>query len=90
MMINYHDNEAGLIQLFQKIEPIQGTFPPVYMLGDMIIGYNKLEKLTVLAVTVSENEAIRIEGEWVIRLLHWLGRSKKGGLAQQPKQFKMS
>lgn len=89
-MIDYHDNEAGLVQLFQKLEPIQGTFPPVYMLDDMIIGYDKLEKLTVLAAIVSENEAIHLEGEWVIKLLHWLGRSKKGDLTQQPKQLKMS
>jgi hypothetical protein len=61
--MSYRDDEFGLAQLFQELEPVQGTFPPVYMLGDILIGYNKLEELTVLA---ARHEAERqMDSQWL-------------------------
>lgn len=47
--MTYQNNEEGLVQLLQEVEYVPGTFPPVYRLGGVLIGYDKLEKLRVLA-----------------------------------------
>ncbi len=68
--MDYRNNEQGLVQLLQKLEYVQGTFPPVYMLGGVLIGYDKLEQIKVLGNV--ESEAVQLEGSqiipWSVRL----------------------
>lgn len=47
--MKYQDDEQGLAQLFQDVEYIEGTFPPVYLVDDVLIGYDKLEQIKVIA-----------------------------------------
>jgi len=72
--MSYQDDELGLVQLFRELEPVQGTFPPVYMLGDVLIGYNKLEQLTVLA---SRHEAEDQVGKHWLKLVKYLSSRRK-------------
>ncbi len=52
--MNYQNNEQGLVQLLQKLEYVEGTFPPVYKLGSFLIGYDKSERIKVLTDTEPE------------------------------------
>jgi hypothetical protein len=49
-VMNYQNDAQELARLFQDVEYIKGTFPPVYLVGDMLIGYDKLEQIRVIAV----------------------------------------
>lgn len=55
---NYQSNEQGLIELLQQLEYVQGTFPPVYKLGSTLIGYDKLDKITIIA---SNNQKSKVD-----------------------------
>jgi hypothetical protein len=46
--MNYRSNEQALVQLLQKLEYVQGTFPPVYIVDGVLIGYDKLQRIKVL------------------------------------------
>lgn len=41
--------EGELLKLVEQAEPVPGTFPPVYMLDGVLIGYDKLEQVRVIA-----------------------------------------
>jgi hypothetical protein len=47
-------DRAELENLLQKLTPVPGTQPPVYMFGSILIGYDKLEQIKVLARSESE------------------------------------
>lgn len=47
--MNYQSNESALAQLFQKLRVIPGTLPPVYILNDVLIGYDRLENVRIIA-----------------------------------------
>ena len=59
--MRYQENEWGLAQLFKDLEPVQNTFPPVYLLGSILIGYDKGEQICILAIN---NEPVQIDGYW--------------------------
>jgi hypothetical protein len=80
-MRRYEDDELGLVQLLQELEPIQGTFPPVYMLGDILIGYDKLEQLTILAARQDEPTPLE-ERHWLELVKGWLDQLKGQPLSQ--------
>jgi hypothetical protein len=46
--MNYRSNEQALVQLLQKLEYVHGTFPPVYIVDGVLIGYDKLQQIKVL------------------------------------------
>ena len=46
--MNFQDYEYGLMELFQGVQYVPGTFPPVYMLDSMLISYNKLGQLQII------------------------------------------
>lgn len=46
--MNFQDYEHGLMELFQGVQCIPGTFPPVYILDSMLISYNKLGQLQII------------------------------------------
>ncbi len=62
--MDYRNNEQGLMQLLQKLEYVQGTFPPVYMLDGVLIGYDKLERIRVIGDV--ESEAGQLESSQII------------------------
>ncbi len=62
--MNYRNNEQELVQLLQKLEYVQGTFPPVYMMGGVLIGYDKLERIRIVGNV--EFEAVQLEGSQII------------------------
>jgi hypothetical protein len=45
--MNFQDYERGLMELFQGVQYVPGTFPPVYLLDGMLISYNKLGQLQI-------------------------------------------
>jgi hypothetical protein len=80
-MRRYEDDELGLVQLLQELEPIRGTFPPVYMLGEVLIGYDKLEQLTILAARHNEPTSSE-ERTWLELVKAWLDQLKGQSLIQ--------
>ena len=62
-------NRAELENLLQKLTPVPGTQPPVYMFGSILIGYDKLEQIKVLASAESEP----VKSGWLERILNSLG-----------------
>ncbi len=52
-MVNYEENEKGLKQLLAGLEVIPGTFPPVYIWGDMLIRYDGSGKIRVISAVPS-------------------------------------
>jgi hypothetical protein len=49
MMMDYTETEAALKELFQNIQTVPGTFPPVYTCDDFVIGYNRQGQLKILS-----------------------------------------
>jgi hypothetical protein len=75
--MSYQDNELGLVQMFQELHPVPGTFPPVYMLDDVLIGYDKLEQLRIIAASVmAKSEPVRTRGDWIRFLKKWVDQRK--------------
>lgn len=68
--MDYQDNENGLRQLLGELEYIHGTNPPVYRSRGMLIGYDRLGRIRVLAT--GKNEQVR--STWLDRALKVLGR----------------
>ena len=64
-------NKAELERVIQGLKPVPGTFPPVYMFGNVLIGYDKLEQVRILADT--ESESIQIN--WLYKLLNTIVKS---------------
>lgn len=52
---SYQDNDSSLKQLLRNLEYIPGTFPPVYLLGDFLIGYDKWGRLKILNPELEHN-----------------------------------
>ena len=48
--MSYHHDRLGLTELFKGLELVPDTSPPVYILGETLIGYDKLEQIKVLAI----------------------------------------
>lgn len=67
--MNYENNERELTKLFQDIQYVKGTFPPVYLIEDVLIGYDKLEQIKVLAI---ENQPTPRDKEWGNAFQRWL------------------
>jgi hypothetical protein len=67
--MNYEDTERELAQLFHEIQYIEGTFPPVYLVEDVLIGYDKLEQIKVLAI---ENQPASTPKDWGNAFQRWL------------------
>ena len=68
-VMNYEDTERELAQLFHDIHYIEGTFPPVYLVDDVLIGYDKLEQIKVLAI---ENQLGPTDKKWINAFQGWL------------------
>lgn len=47
--MNYKDNELGLTQLLQGLEFVPQTSPPVYILNNILIGYDRSERIKIIA-----------------------------------------
>ena len=47
--MKYKTDQSGLTELFQDLKPVPYTAPPVYMLDEVLIGYDKLEQIRVIA-----------------------------------------
>jgi len=62
-------NRTELENLLQKLTPVPGTCPPVYMFGSILIGYDRLEQIKVLAEAKSEP----VPRSWLERMLTSLG-----------------
>ena len=60
--VNYEDYERGFMELFQGLEYVPDTYPPVYMLGSVVISYDKLGQIRVInAFTYERAETKRID-----------------------------
>jgi hypothetical protein len=67
-------NKVELERVIQGLKPVPGTFPPVYMCGNVLIGYDKLEQVRILADT--ENESLQTN--WLYKLLNTIVKSLTG------------
>lgn len=61
--VNVYDYERGLLDLLQGLEYVPGTFPPVYMLGTVLISFDKTGRAKM--VETSENR--RPQTNWTDR-----------------------
>ncbi|HEX9921599.1 MAG TPA: hypothetical protein VGD99_02960 [Anaerolineae bacterium] len=43
-----NQDRRELEALLEKAEPVPGTYPPVYIIDDKLIGYDKLEQMYVI------------------------------------------
>jgi hypothetical protein len=71
-MTDYQENERALMELFQEVHTVPGTFPPVYTCGDVIIGYDGQGQIRVMASTKTESPVMMEQGwlkRWQARLL---------------------
>ena len=68
--MDYQDNENGLRQLLGELEYIHGTNPPVYRSREMLIGYDKVGRIRVLAGGKNE----QAQSTWLDRALKALSR----------------
>jgi hypothetical protein len=68
--MDYKTNELGLTELFQRLEVVPNTLPPVYMLDDILIGYDRAEKIRVIAG--SKRKVVR--HSWFHALKDWSNR----------------
>lgn len=67
--MNYADTERELTKLFHDIQYIKGTFPPVYLVEDILIGYDKLEQIKVIA---RKNQPTPQDKAWGNAFQRWL------------------
>lgn len=67
--MNFQDYERGLMELFQGVQYISGTFPPVYMLDGMLISYDKLGQLQIIDSFPVQPRAIKQPGNMVSKLI---------------------
>jgi hypothetical protein len=65
-MTAYEENERGLKELFQDLQSVPDTFPPVYNCGDVIIGYDRQGHIRVMASTKTE-PSLHVEEGWLKR-----------------------
>lgn len=72
--MNYQDNERGLKTLLKELKHVPGTFPPVYMLGSILISYDKLGQAKVIAAAKGE----AIKERWLGQVLKALGKRLAG------------
>ena len=63
--MNYQDYERGLRELLLGLTYVPGTFPPVYILGNMLISFDKLDRVRV--VETVEND--QIKNRWTDKLI---------------------
>ena len=63
--MNYQDYEHGLRELLQGLTYVPGTFPPVYMLGSMLISFDKLGRVRVVE-TVENGQT---KNRWTDKLI---------------------
>lgn len=69
--MNYKDNELGLTQLLQGLELVPQTSPPVYILNNLIIGYDRSERIKIIA---GRREPLPVKPNWVHPFKHWKNR----------------
>jgi hypothetical protein len=65
-------NSNELEKLVRQLTPVPGTYPPVYMLGSVLIGYDRREQIKVLAGTVSQ--PVETKQNWLGRVFTSVGR----------------
>ena len=59
-IVNDQENKRELVELLGEAVYVPDTSPPVYMLDGVLIGYDKLEQMRVIATT-SKREAEPVE-----------------------------
>ena len=47
--MRYEEDQIGLSQLIQNLEPVPGTLPPVYLHEHVLIGYDKDGQVKIIA-----------------------------------------
>lgn len=83
MMTDYAENERALKELFQDVQSVPGTFPPVYTCGDVIIGYDGQGQIRVMASTKAAPAQPNAEGGWLKRWQARLTPLTGGGGSEQ-------
>jgi hypothetical protein len=48
--MRYEEDQTGLSQLIQNLEPVPGTWPPVYLHEHALIGYDKDGQVKIIAI----------------------------------------
>ncbi|MCB0163156.1 MAG: hypothetical protein KDI79_02945 [Anaerolineae bacterium] len=69
--MNYKDNELGLTELLQGLELIPQTSPPVYILNNILIGYDKSERIKIIA---GRRQPLSVKPIWVHPFKDWKRR----------------
>ena len=54
--MNYQDYERGLTELLQGLRYVPDTFPPVYMLGTIVISFDKLGRIRMVETVTGNQE----------------------------------
>lgn len=67
--MNFEDDEVGLRELFQGVQYVPGTFPPVYMLDSMVISYDKSGRLQIVEASRGQPGPIKPSGNSLGRLI---------------------
>jgi hypothetical protein len=57
--MNFEDDKFGLMELFQGVQYVPGTFPPVYMLDSMVISYDKSGHLQIVEASPGQPGPIK-------------------------------
>ncbi len=60
--MNDRENKRELVELLGKAVYVPDTSPPVYMLDGVLIGYDKLERMKIIAAT-SKSKAEPVENK---------------------------
>ncbi len=60
--MNDRENKRELVELLEKAVYVPDTSPPVYMLDGVLIGYDKLERMQIIA-TPSKSKAKPVENK---------------------------
>jgi hypothetical protein len=72
--MDYQQNELGLRQLLRGLESVPDTHPPIYMLDGILIGYDKLDRIAVIAAEKNTS----VQTKWLEKALKALTRPIRG------------
>jgi hypothetical protein len=67
--MNFKDYEYGLMELFQGVQCVPGTFPPVYMIDSMLISYDKMGRLQIIDASPVQPGPVKQPGNLLSKLI---------------------
>ena len=82
-MLNYEEIEHALKELFQNVQTVPGTWPPVYTCDNFLIGFDGQGQIKVTGsiTTGPGSSSVELQGleRWQERFLpsFWLGAVKQ-------------